>query len=643
MLITEFYNGQGLGNQLACYVTTRVLALDLGYDFGVMHPERFKGADFMDLDFGQSVDGGFGPEGGPPIELPNGIQNYIREKSEIHPVSGADIRGYDDSLRSISDNTKLDGLLQGEKYVMHRKTEIAKWLKIKNHSESIHIIESDVCVINYRGGEYVGVNEFHLNNKYWENAMDHMRNVKSTIRFIVITDDIISARKIFKNIQIYHFSIGGDYAVINNAHYLILSNSSFAWYPAWLNENLKFCIAPKYWGRHNVSDGYWSLGSNITSGWYYLDRVGQLSDYSECIEQLEKYENDNSKIKAVAMYDNEGKRNRFITLKFLIKKYIPKKIFDIYKLSTNYRRNTLNFIYHNITLYKNNLNKKNKITSLEEIIESKKNLKIYDVFYFFNELDLLEIRLNILDDFVDKFILIEAAFTFGGESKGSNYLENFDRFSKWNHKINHYWISDFESDKELLKQASLHPNVGNGEAHWVREFYFKESAKKALLNLEENDIVFISDLDEIWNPMQLKLLTDFSSANIIRPIQLSYYYYLNNRSNEHRSGWTGTTVCFYKIIANGSINDIRSRHITKTAEVPDGGWHLTYMGGAEGARKKLFEQNHPEYNIFIDTIEQRVNDNKDYAGRNLKFWIDESDLPNYFLTNKFRWKHLFKY
>ena len=67
------------------------------------------------------------------------------------------------------------------------------------------------------------------------------------------------------------------------------------------------------------------------------------------------------------------------------------------------------------------------------------------------------------------------------------------------------------------------------------------------------------------------------------------------------------------------------------------------MGGAEGARKKLFEQNHPEYNIYIDTIEQRVNDNKDYAGRNLKFWIDESDLPIYLLLNKSRWKHLFKY
>ena len=58
MLVTEFYKGQGLGNQLACYMTARVIALDRGFELGVMHPERFKGADFMSLDFGGTVIGG---------------------------------------------------------------------------------------------------------------------------------------------------------------------------------------------------------------------------------------------------------------------------------------------------------------------------------------------------------------------------------------------------------------------------------------------------------------------------------------------------------------------------------------------------------------------------------------------------------
>jgi hypothetical protein len=146
MLITEFYKGQGLGNQLACYVTTRVLALDLGYEFGIMHPERFKGADFMSLDFGCPVVGGAGPEGGPPTKLPNGIKHYVQENSEIHPLTGIEVRGYDYSLRDIRDHTKLDGLLQGEDYIAHRRVEIASWLKIKPTDEVLELCKK-MCVL----------------------------------------------------------------------------------------------------------------------------------------------------------------------------------------------------------------------------------------------------------------------------------------------------------------------------------------------------------------------------------------------------------------------------------------------------------------------------------------------------------------
>jgi hypothetical protein len=52
MIATRFYNGQGLGNQLWAYVVTRTIALDLGYDYGIMSPEKFKGSDFLELDYG---------------------------------------------------------------------------------------------------------------------------------------------------------------------------------------------------------------------------------------------------------------------------------------------------------------------------------------------------------------------------------------------------------------------------------------------------------------------------------------------------------------------------------------------------------------------------------------------------------------
>ncbi len=79
MIITEIYNGQGLGNQLWCYVVTRVIALDRGYEFGIKSPEKFKCNDFLTLDCGKQVIGGTGQEGGPPDSLPEGITNYYKE------------------------------------------------------------------------------------------------------------------------------------------------------------------------------------------------------------------------------------------------------------------------------------------------------------------------------------------------------------------------------------------------------------------------------------------------------------------------------------------------------------------------------------------------------------------------------------
>src|SRR5580698_3840869 len=103
MIVTELYNGQGLGNQLWCYVVTRVIALDKGYDFGIMSPEKFKAARFMKLDFGKPVAGGTGPEGGPPTSLPEGIAHYYAEK-KITRADGTDVRMHDHDLVNVSDN-----------------------------------------------------------------------------------------------------------------------------------------------------------------------------------------------------------------------------------------------------------------------------------------------------------------------------------------------------------------------------------------------------------------------------------------------------------------------------------------------------------------------------------------------------------
>ena len=82
---------------------------------------------------------------------------------------------------------------------------------------------------------------------------------------------------------------------MKNAHYLLLSNSSFACLPAHTSETLKFAIAPKYWARHNVSDGYWASEQNIYSLFHYMDRKGKLFTAKECREELERYKEHSSK------------------------------------------------------------------------------------------------------------------------------------------------------------------------------------------------------------------------------------------------------------------------------------------------------------------------------------------------------------
>ncbi len=289
MIISEFYKGQGLGNQLAVYAAVRAIALNKNYDFAFKSPEKFKGLDFFDLDFGQAVIGGKGPEGGPPLLLPEGIEHYYAERQILHPKNGSDIRLYDPYVSSVPDNTKIDGLLQGEEYLARRKEEIREWLRVKEEYECYDYADPETCVINFRGGEYVRHSDFFLRPKYWEDAVGHMKKINPAFRFIIITDDVAAAKKMFPEYEAYHFSIAKDYVVIKNAKYLILSNSTFAWFPAWLNADLQFCIAPQYWGRHNISDGYWSIGPNLTKGWHYLDRNGNLHTYEECQKNFTAY------------------------------------------------------------------------------------------------------------------------------------------------------------------------------------------------------------------------------------------------------------------------------------------------------------------------------------------------------------------
>lgn len=291
MITTEFYHGQGLGNQLAVYVAVRALALRNGYSYGFTGLENFgdrryndKGLYFMDLDLGESVD-------------VSKITNQYKEKelrlrtnaSHHDSTIGCDIRLVDQNLLNIEDNTKIDGILQGEGYFSQYRKELKDWLKVKPEYDCYDFSHDDICVINFR--DYRGNNELYLQRAYWVNAINHMLNINPDMQFLVITESPEAAIEMLPELadNTYHFDVGKDYSIIKNAKWLILSNSSFAIWPTLTSETVRMVIAPKYWARHNVSNGFWSCSNNIYKDWFYMDRGGKLFSYDECNRELNEF------------------------------------------------------------------------------------------------------------------------------------------------------------------------------------------------------------------------------------------------------------------------------------------------------------------------------------------------------------------
>lgn len=285
MIGTEFLKGQGLGNQLFCYVSTRCIALDKGLDFGVCGTDAFKGSEF----FINIVTDTFVKNSN--TKKYNEKEDRIFIANSIHDLTnGCYIAGEDKDLYKVSDNTLIYGNLQAESYFKNHKEDIKKWFALKPEYEKFNEYSSDnICVINLRGGEYKGDRALYLRKKYWYDAVRKMRTIKSNMRFVVISDDEVAAKKIFPNFEVYHFEVGKDYAAIKNAHYAILSNSSFAFFPIYTSDTIKMAIAPKYWARHNVSNGYWASEQNIYSCFIYMDRKGKLFTAEECKRELDDY------------------------------------------------------------------------------------------------------------------------------------------------------------------------------------------------------------------------------------------------------------------------------------------------------------------------------------------------------------------
>ena len=279
---------------------------------------------------------------------------------------------------------------------------------------------------------------------------------------------------------------------------------------------------------------------------------------------------------------------------------------------------------------------------------------------YFDEDLLLDLRLNTLNKFVKKFVITEATYTHNGDKKKLNF--DINKFKKFKDKINYIVVERQpqnilelkENDSKDVKGEKL---ILNGMA---RDYFQRESIQKGLGNVADEDLIFISDLDEIPNINGL----DFSKIkdNIIIFEQKIFYYKLNLFYQDYN--WYGTKATKRKnFISPQWLRNIKSRKYSKfrldilfskkkysnLLFVKNGGWHFTCLKTPEELEKKLRNFAHhyefEESGLRVGDIKKYIDekrviydhnvDQKTYkwSGKSILKKIDNKLLPEYVNSN----------
>ncbi len=274
---------------------------------------------------------------------------------------------------------------------------------------------------------------------------------------------------------------------------------------------------------------------------------------------------------------------------------------------------------------------------------------IYDCFTFFNELDLLEIRLNILNDVVDKFVLVEMSKTHTGQDKPFYFDEAKSRFQKFLPKIIHIKVDDY-------------PDLANSNSDkhgnkWLLENYQRDQILRGLTAAQDDDIIIVSDLDEIPSPQIIK---QYDNSGIWVLEQSMMYYFLNMLCYTSPTWKNGTRMArfadlknpqqvlpkkeFYEFSAPGLPTYFR---FCQGRNIKNAGYHFSYLGGVEAIIKKrqsiVEQQFNTKENMSADYIEKMIASGHDILGRSKYRYIGiplDNSFPQYILNNQDKYQKL---
>ncbi len=285
MIITEFYEGQGLGNQLWVYAACRSIADHLNYPFAILGQNKFKGSYFIDIDFGQHEVFGTVNRKTEVRFSHESIQCVYYERMFYDPDLKYIAVDFDESVTSLSPYTRIEGLFQSERYFFDKFTLPKKYIKVKETYLNKMVISNDCCVLNIRGGEYKSHKNLILPKSYWQNAIHNVRNLFGIQKFIVVTDDRRYAAALFPELSVLQGGIAECYVALYHARYLILSNSSFSYFPVKTGGDKLFVIAPMHWARFGNQYSRWASPANLYESWMWQDIHGKLYSYTDCLQE----------------------------------------------------------------------------------------------------------------------------------------------------------------------------------------------------------------------------------------------------------------------------------------------------------------------------------------------------------------------
>ena len=265
-------------------------------------------------------------------------------------------------------------------------------------------------------------------------------------------------------------------------------------------------------------------------------------------------------------------------------------------------------------------------------------MKVYDCFIFFNENMLTEIRFNILNKYVDYFVICESYYDHRGNVKG--YLFDIKKFENFKDKIIYLKIEKFPD------------NIGI----WERQDYQRNYLLRGLKNINKKDIVIYSDADEIINPKLIAKFADIKN-NVVICNQYCFYYKLNLLSDQYKKTWQGSRIVKFEFLKSFSwLRSIDKKNLKysffrfdkfKRIQIfEDGGWHFSYLMSEKEIQKKIKAWTHSELdtaeNNNLETIKDRVRSNKDLFGRNItltKIKFTKDHFPEYIVENKEQFKN----